>query len=163
MSDNDETAPVPRFDEPPAPQSAPPIAPAVHDAATAYGSAPERRFAPEPAAAPGCGPAPQHGPGPTTAAAPSRPSRRTLAIVAGAIGGVLLVGTGFGTGFAVGHRTAQWDGHGGLVSRLDQRGGMPGPGYAQGRGGQVRPFGGQGVVPRRVAPSPAVPNPAPSS
>ena len=153
MTDNDETAPVPRFSEGTVGGSAPLPAEA--------GSAPAPL--PQDGTAPQYGSAPQCGQVPATGAARPGPNRRTLAIVAVAIGGVLLVGSGFGAGFVVGHATARSAGHGVLVSRFDQRGAMPGPGYAQGRGGQARPFGGQGVIPRHVVPSPASPVPAPTS
>ena len=171
MSDNDETAPVPRLAEPAASGSVPP--PVDGGSAPAplppYGTAPQYGPVPLGGTAPQYGTPAQHGtpaqygPVPSTGAGGPRPNRRALTMVAVAIGGVLLVGSGFGVGLVVGHATARSAGHGVLVSRFDQRGAMPGPGYAQGRGGKVRPFGGQGVIPRRAVPTPAIPSPAPTS
>jgi hypothetical protein len=168
MTENNDTAPAPQV--PPPPEQPAGYQPAGYQPQMGYGQPTGYGTAGygQPAGygttgygqPMGYGTAGQYGPAPAAPSVPSRPSRRVLAIVAAVIGGVLLVGAGFGTGLVVGHRTARWDGPAGLLSRIDQRGELRGPGF--GSGEQLRPFGGHG---RRsgAAPAPVAPTPAPTS
>ena len=111
---------------PPAPAPASPPPPAA-----AYAS-------PAPAVAAPYGTT-QYGPIPAAPPSPARGSRRGLAIVAGVVGGILLLGVGFGGGFLVGHGTAAWQGSRsgvGVMRPGDGMRGLPGGGMGRRSGSQ---------------------------